>query len=111
MSRSDKGDQWVLPREDHICPPILEQWPAIWNTPPELDAYVREHNGLTVEVEASAQDDDDILDYEWYFGDLQRGKGPNVYHHYRFPGCYEILCYTADRTGTTSWQIIPVTVP
>jgi len=106
-----EDEVWIIPSDSEIQPPILEQWPESENAPPVLWAHVVSQNGLTVEFEAGATDDDGILAYEWYFGDLSRANGARVEHEYSASGTYEIIVYVTDGIGNTSWKAIPVTVP
>ncbi len=62
-------------------------------------------------VRAEATDDDGVLSYQWFFGDLTFARGPEHLHTYHAPGSYELIAYVADITGNTSCKVIEVTVP
>ena len=67
-------------------------------------------DGLTVYFAANASDEDGILGYQWFFGDLSFADGQNVSHTYREPGVYTVTCYVADGIGNTSWQQLDILV-
>jgi len=111
VEEGDGSEVWTVPVERGVQPPLLEQWATSPNTPPQLTAHVVSQNGMAIELEASATDEDGVLGYEWHFGDVSRAWGAHAVHHYTAPGTYEIIIYATDKTGNTSWQSIPVTVP
>lgn len=108
-----EGDEkvWTIPPSGAVQPPILEQWPNEADDPPVLTVQLASQDGATVHCTASATDADGILDYEWYFGDLQRARGASVAHTYAASGEYEIVVIVADQIGNTAWQALSVTVP
>ena len=108
---SGASEVWTIPPATPVQPPILEQWPQTPNAPPALTARVRAMQGRTVTLEAKATDGDGVLEIEWYFGDLSRGRGPGVEHTYDAPGQYRIVVFAADGIGNTSWQALTVSLP
>ncbi len=111
MGGSVENGVWNIPVMEDQGAIILEQWPKDTNAAPEFD-YVVSANGsdLTVYFDALATDDDDILEYEWFFGDLTHEKGASAEHTYREAGTYKVTCYVSDGRGNTSWKQIDVLV-
>jgi ADP-ribosylglycohydrolase len=105
------GGVWQLPVIAAREVLILEQWPAKDNAAPVLTASVSIEEGRTVRVRARATDDDGVLAYQWFFGDLTFARGPQHLHTYRAPGSYELVAYVADVTGNTSCTILDVSIP
>ncbi len=89
---------------------ILEQWPAQENAAPVLEADAAVIADRTVQVRATATDDDGVAAYQWFFGDLTFARGADHVHTYRAAGTYELVAYVADTTGNTTCQVITVTV-
>ena len=106
-----ENETWVIPKSEEIQPPILEQWPASENESPVLSARIASQDGLVVNVEASATDEDGIAGYAWSFGDLGRAAEPTATHAYGAPGTYEVTAWATDGIGNTAWQVLTVTVP
>jgi len=100
---------YSIPEQD-VAPVVFEQWPLVENPAPVLDARVSGVDGLTVDLSASAEDDDGIAAYQWFFGDLSFADGTAVRHTYPREGSYEVTAYAADTTGNTSWKTLSVTV-
>lgn len=112
QAEGDGADEiWTIPPKQQVLAPIFEQWPESANDPPVLVAQISGQSDLSVEFSAGATDDDGIVAYEWYFGDLTRSAEPHPTHLYAQPGTYDVVAYASDSTGNTSWQQISVTVP
>lgn len=105
------GGIWQLPVIAAEEVPILEQWPEVDNPAPMLTASAFIEKGRTVRVQAQATDDDGVLEYQWFFGDLTFASGPEHLHTYRAAGAYQLIAYVADITGNTSCRVIEITVP
>lgn len=105
------GGTWQLPVVTATEIPIFEQWPHVDNDAPVLTATASVEQGLTVRVSAHATDDDGVLEYQWFFGDLTFASGAEQTHTFRAPGTYELIAYVADVTGNTSFEVIEVSVP
>lgn len=102
---------WTIPVAETEGTIILEQWPTEINAMPEFEYVVSDSgDGLTVYFAANASDEDGILGYQWFFGDLSFADGQNVSHTYREPGVYTVTCYVADGIGNTSWQQLDILV-
>ncbi len=108
--RAPVGGTWQLPVLASNDTVLFEQWPQKPNAAPRLVTAV-EVMGRTVRAKAEAEDDDGVHGYQWFFGDLIFASGPEHEHVYRRPGRYELVAYVADRTGNTSYAVIPVEVP
>jgi len=101
---------WDIPTEGAIQAPILEQWPAQLNQPPEMTISVETSSARTISLKAEADDADGILAYQWFFGDLTYAFGQETSHTYLDPGVYEVIGYVSDQTGNTSWKSVLVEV-
>jgi hypothetical protein len=109
-SGSGSEESWRVPSLP-IEPLILEQWPMSENTPPALQASVRQRDGSRVELEADAEDPDGIGGIQWFFGDLTYGSGMAVAHTFPGSGSYPVVVYASDGIGNTAWTRIEVQVP
>ncbi len=89
---------------------ILEQWPEVNSAALLLTASVSIEEGRTVRTIAQATDDDGVLSYQWFFGDLTFASGPEHLHVYHAPGSYELVAHVTDATGNTTCKVIEVTV-
>jgi len=105
-----EAQEWHIPQSQKIMPPILEQWPEEKNIPPRLDVSIEKTEGRNVILSAEASDDDGILEFQWYFGDMYYQTGQRVTHTYLQDGNYLVTGYVTDKKGTTSWQVIEVRV-
>jgi hypothetical protein len=101
---------WILPA-DAVAAPLREQWPASPNPTPVIQAEAHAIGGGVVSFAASAQDDDGVSEYEWYFGDLSHQKGATAMHTYASSGSYEAIVFAADDSGNGSALTVPVSVP
>ena len=110
ITGSGDNEVWHIPSQETIIPPILEQWPDQPNDPPQLTISLEGISGRTITLHASATDPDGILSYQWFFGDLSYGNGPDIKHTYLQDGGYEVIGYVADSTGNTAWKMINVQV-
>jgi hypothetical protein len=104
------NEVWYIPTAGQIEPPLLEQWPAAQDEPPELTITFKQHAGRKVTLTAEASDPDGILGYQWYFGDLSYDSGEEVSHTYLADGEYEVIGYAADTNGNTTWKSLRITV-
>ncbi|MDP8255338.1 MAG: ADP-ribosylglycohydrolase family protein [Candidatus Alcyoniella australis] len=105
-----QSEVWLIPPAEQTVPPILEQWPVESNAPPALSAAIASQNGLRVTLKAQAEDDDGVLNFQWYFGDLTRAQGEQVEHAYAAAGTYQAIAYVTDGVGNTSWQALEISV-
>lgn len=97
---------WKI-KVQNASPIILEQWPKKKNEIPNLSAVVS-GKGLSIILNASANDRDGILEYQWHFGDLSYADGADLVHTYKSPGTYEVTCYVTDKTGNTAFKAFNV---
>lgn len=108
---SVENGTWTIPVADVEKSIILEQWPKEMNAMPEFTyALAANGAGKTVHFDALATDEDGIIDYQWFFGDLTFETGGAVSHTYLENGVYTATCYTTDAVGNTSWQQVTVLV-
>ena len=57
-----ESEVWYIPTASQIEPPILEQWPAAQDEPPELAISFQQHAGRKMTLTAEASDPDGILE-------------------------------------------------
>ncbi|MBE0636439.1 PKD domain-containing protein [Candidatus Bipolaricaulota bacterium] len=50
---------------------------------------------------AESFDDEEVVSYEWYFGDTQTATGQVVKHEYLYPGTYNVVLTVTDNDGGT----------
>jgi len=50
---------------------------------------------------ADSVDDEEIVAYEWYFGDTETASGQVVTHKYLYPGTYNVVLTVTDNDGDT----------
>jgi PKD repeat protein len=75
------------------------------NQPPVPDPGAdRVVNSSLVEFDASASldTDDEIIAYQWDFGDGSRGEGIRISHIYALPGTYQVQLQVTDASGSSS---------
>ena len=46
-------------------------------------------------------DDEEVVSYEWYFGDTETATGQIVTHKYLYPGTYNVVLTVTDNDGDT----------
>jgi len=109
ITGTSEDEVWTAPLQK-TEPLILEQWPAEENPPPAQNSEVVRVDGRTATFSAQALDSDGILEYMWFFGDLDYARGCEVTHTYREPGTYAVLSYVSDDLGNTSWRALTVTI-
>ncbi|NOX18420.1 MAG: PKD domain-containing protein [Chlorobi bacterium] len=56
---------------------------------------------VTLDASSSFDPDEDLLKYEWDFGDGTTGEGVSVMKDYSLPGIYVVTLKTTDATGLT----------
>jgi len=44
-------------------------------------------------------DDEEVVSYEWNFGDTETAEGPSVQHKYLYPGTYNVVLTVTDNDG------------
>ena len=47
-------------------------------------------------------DDEEVVSYEWYFGDGETAVGSSVQHKYLYPGTYNVVLTVMDNDGGTT---------
>jgi PKD repeat protein len=55
-------------------------------------------------------DDEEVVCYEWYFGDTETAEGPTVQHKYLYPGTYNVVLTVTDNDGGKTDCVKKVTV-
>jgi PKD repeat protein len=55
-------------------------------------------------------DDEEVVSYEWYFGDTETAEGPTVQHKYLYPGTYNVVLTVTDNDGGKTDCVKKVTV-
>ncbi len=50
---------------------------------------------------ADSFDDEEIVAYDWYFGDTETASGQVVTHEYLYPGTYNVVLTVTDNDGDT----------
>ena len=55
-------------------------------------------------------DDEEVVSYEWYFGDTETAVGPSVQHKYLYPGTYNVVLTVTDNDGGTTTRVEKVCV-
>ena len=89
---------------------------VVGNPPPQAIITARPTSGwppLTVQLDASASFDpegDELVRYEWDFGDGTRGEGPRRAHTFREPGTFIVRLRVTDRDGASSSATLTVRV-
>jgi len=64
----------------------------------------------TVTFDASGSfDDEQVVAYEWYFGDGETAVGPTAQHKYLYPGTYNVVLTVTDNDGGTTNRVEQVT--
>jgi PKD repeat protein len=51
---------------------------------------------------ADSVDDEEVVSYEWYFGDTETATGQVVTHKYLYPGTYNVVLTVTDNDGGTT---------
>ena len=51
---------------------------------------------------ADSVDDEEVVSYEWYFGDTAEATGQVVKHKYLYPGTYNVVLTVTDNDGGTT---------
>ena len=51
---------------------------------------------------ADSVDDEEVISYDWYFGDTETASGPIVEHKYLYPGTYNVVLTVTDNDGGTT---------
>lgn len=51
---------------------------------------------------AESFDDEEVVSYEWYFGDTENATGQVVTHEYLYPGTYNVVLTVTDNDGGTT---------
>lgn len=103
------GDDWVIPAEEEIVPPPLEQLPELF--PLSVKAA---QAGSQFTFDLYAHDQSRIESASWDFGDGSTGEGFRASHKYERSGIYEVTCtvistegeaYVRDKTITAGRNI------
>jgi len=55
-------------------------------------------------------DDEEVVSYEWYFGDTETAVGPSVQHKYLYAGTYNVVLTVTDNDGGTTTRVEKVCV-
>jgi PKD repeat protein len=88
---------------------------TVRNAAPTADPRATPISGqapLAVSLDGSASRDPDgtITQYEWDFGDGQKGSGPTVTHNYTEPGTYTVKLTVTDNEGARAERTLTITV-
>lgn len=59
---------------------------------------------------ANSFDDEEVVSYEWYFGDSETATGKVVKHKYLYPGTYNVVLTITDNDGDTTQCVQQVCV-
>jgi PKD repeat protein len=59
---------------------------------------------------ADSFDDEEVVSYDWYFGDGETGVGQTVTHKYLYPGTYNVVLTVTDNDGDTTQCVKKVCV-
>jgi PKD repeat protein len=59
---------------------------------------------------ADSFDDEEVVSYEWYFGDTETASGQVVTHKYLYPGTYNVVLTVTDNDGDTTQCVQSVCV-
>ena len=59
---------------------------------------------------ADSFDDEEVVSYEWYFGDTETATGQVVKHTYLYAGTYNVVLTVTDNDGGTTQCVQQVTV-
>ncbi|MCK5827534.1 PKD domain-containing protein [Candidatus Bipolaricaulota bacterium] len=59
---------------------------------------------------AESFDDEEVVSYEWYFGDTETATGQVVKHKYLYPGEYNVVLTVTDNDGGTTQCVQQVKV-
>jgi len=59
---------------------------------------------------AESFDDEEVVSYEWYFGDTETATGQVVKHKYLYPGEYNVVLTVTDNDGGMTKCVQQVTV-
>ena len=59
---------------------------------------------------ANSFDDEEVVSYEWNFGDSETGVGPSVEHKYLYPGTYNVVLTVTDNDGDATTCVKKVCV-
>ncbi len=83
-------------------PPVAIASADIYNAP----------SGTTITFDGTASTDpnDDIVSYEWDFGDGTTATGPNPTHSYTMDGTYTVTLKVTDATGLMHTTTITITI-
>ena len=55
-------------------------------------------------------DDEEVVSYEWNFGDTETAVGPSVQHKYLYPGTYNVVLTVTDNDGDKTTRVEKVCV-
>lgn len=96
------GSFYVAGRNGEALPIALPL--PLWerNGRPETSfasAVLADCTSVSFDASASADPDDDVLDFQWLFGDGGTGGGNAVVHRYARPGTYRAVLRVRDRSG------------
>ena len=93
----------VTDNSGHRCNTHSEEFEIRVNAPPVARPGPEQHvTASLVQFDGtrSSDADDEIIRYDWDFGDATTGSGPRPTHVYAKPGTYEVRLTVKDASGT-----------